>query len=108
MIEDLLASKNLSSGTYIREQALCTLSHFPSPKYYILQNTSLMFCSVDIVELALPPRNKEICHISTSASSYAYANYVSVFKDRNPLFFILVQHKVVANCRILLQLPNTA
>lgn len=48
-----------------------------------------MFCYVDRVELALPPRNNEIFHISTSASSYAYANYVSVFKNCYPLFFYI-------------------
>lgn len=81
-----------------------TSSYTKNNTYYLINTLS---CRYDQVNL--PHRNNEnLSYISFCFKLYSDANYVSLFKDCNTLFLILVQHEVIANYRILLQLPNTA
>lgn len=50
----------------------------------------LIPCHADMIELTYHIEIMKSCHISASASSYALMPNVSLFKDCNSLFFILV------------------
>lgn len=81
-----------------------TSSYTKNITQYLINTLS---CRYDRVNL--PHKNNEnLSYISFCFKLCSDANCVSLFKDCNSLVFILVQHKVIANYRILLQLPNTA
>lgn len=81
-----------------------TSSYTKNITQYLINTVSYRYDRIN-----LPLRNNEnLSSISFCFKLCSDANYVSLFKDCNFLFFILVQRRVIANCRILLQLPNTA